>query len=102
MKPTTQTDTVAGDELNHSPEGLGLGESPCSAGLYQCECDDPRAVAPRGVVAVIADERGFPTILIDEGKRWPLHMLPPGCRLIPLPNAEATASQPGAGPELEK
>jgi len=74
-------------ETNTTPTGGELAAANCSAGLYRCECEDSGVVAPRGVVEVIADERGFPTILIDEVKRWPLKMLPPGCRLIPLPNS---------------
>ena len=40
MKPTTQTDTAAGDELNHSPEGLGLGESLGSPFSWQLKTND--------------------------------------------------------------
>ena len=40
MKPTTQTDTAAGDELNHSPEGLGLGESPGSTFSWRLNTTD--------------------------------------------------------------
>lgn len=38
-------------------------------------------LAPCGIVKVIQDERGFPTIWIDEQKRWPIHMLPEGTTL---------------------
>lgn len=41
-------------------------------------------VSPRGVVKVIQDEREFPTIWIDEEKRWPIHALPSGCTLTPV------------------
>lgn len=56
------------------------------SGRYICEHDDPNVQCPRGEVTVIQDERGFPTIQIADQKRWPLHMLPEGCRLRPISN----------------
>jgi len=46
-------------------------------GLYRLSAPEG-ALAPTGIVRVILDDRGFPTIWIDEQKRWPIHMLPEG------------------------
>jgi hypothetical protein len=54
------------------------------AGRYICDHPDPAASVPRGEIKVIQDERGFPTIYVDQGKRWPIHFLPKGTRLRPL------------------
>lgn len=67
-------------------------QQPVQPGRYICECDDPNAAAPRSEVLVINDERGFPTIFIDEEKRWPVHMLPDGCRLLNHPLRHAPAN----------
>lgn len=52
-------------------------------GFYDCQHDDPQALVPRGRVLVVQDERGFTTIWIGPGKRWPIHQLPAGTRLVP-------------------
>ncbi len=44
------------------------------------------AIAPRGIVEVIQDERGFATILIDKEKRWPIYDLPIGTKVEPITN----------------
>lgn len=49
-------------------------------GLYKITAP-AGTLAPCGIVNVIQDERGFPTIRIDEQKRWPIYQLPQGTTL---------------------
>jgi hypothetical protein len=63
-------------------------------------------LAPRGIVRVVADERGFPTIWIDEQKRWPISMLPEGTELAPQsaagnPDADSQPEEGGAEDDHE-